>query len=77
MVKISSTISLQGHECMKESLVVYSLGNFLFAKYGAKLTEFLYENIPSETEVKKYLKRSNEIFNPTQLAYITRITVSR
>ncbi len=62
---------------MKESLVVYSLGNFLFAKYGAKLKDFLYENIPSDEDVEEYLKRSNDVFNPTQLSYAVRITVSR
>ncbi len=62
---------------MKEALVVYSLGNFLFAKYGVYLREFLYDHSPSDEKVKDYLERYKTAFNPTQFSYIVRITVSK
>ncbi len=70
-------VHFQGHECIREALAVYSLGNFLFQKTGVDLRKFLYNGNPSEKEVERYLEATRKIFNPSQFSYMFRVTFSR
>ncbi len=67
---------LQGHECIKQSIAVYSLGNFLFLRGFADSKMFL-ERTPTEKEVKEYLDGLKSAFNPTRFSYIFRVKLTR
>ena len=59
-------------------MAVYSLGNFVFPKAGIQgLSSFLGGDKPSKESVKTYIKSMKEMFSPTQISYIFRVTVNK
>lgn len=69
---------IQGHECVKKTMTVYSLGNFLFPKTGIPVLEdFLSTGKPTQKGVQEYIDGMRNIFNPSQLAYVFRVKLTR
>ena len=59
-------------------MAVYSLGNFVFPKAGIQgLSSFLGGAKPSKENVKTYIKSMKNMFSPTQMSYMFRITVNK
>ena len=57
---------------------MYSLGNFVFGRNGvSSFSKFLSGRSVTKKDVKKYIKEMNEVYSPTQLGYMFRVTVTK
>eukprot|EP00112_Aurelia_sp_Birch-Aquarium-sp1_P011782 Seg2479.2 transcript_id=Seg2479.2/GoldUCD/mRNA.D3Y31 product="PGA biosynthesis protein CapA" protein_id=Seg2479.2/GoldUCD/D3Y31 len=68
---------IQGHECVRKALTVYSLGNFLFAKTDVRVFPFLGEHKATTSDVNQYAEEMKSIYNPSQLGYIFKVKLSK
>eukprot|EP00794_Sanderia_malayensis_P016832 gene16832-18530_t len=68
---------VQGHECIKKTMVVYSLGNFLFLRTNTGGERFLKSGGPTVDDVSQHIKKHKTVYNPTQFSYMFRVKLSR